>query len=53
MHPSLVRCDRTCSTAGQNIITTSYRGGHMMYTMKSELIKLTDDVKKFYDGFGS
>ncbi len=37
----------------KNITTTYYHGGHMMYTMKSELIKLTDEVKKFYDGFGS
>ena len=37
----------------KNITTTYYHGGHMMYTMKSELIKLTADVKKFYDGFGS
>lgn len=34
-----------------NITVTYYHGGHMMYTMKTELEKFTGDVKKFYDGF--
>jgi len=36
----------------KNIAVTYYLGGHMMYTMKSELEKFTVDVKRFYDGFG-
>lgn len=31
-----------------NISMTYYNGGHMMYTLESELQKLTEDVKQFY-----
>ncbi len=31
-----------------NITMTYYHGGHMMYTLESELKKLTDDVRHFY-----
>jgi len=34
-----------------NIKMTYYHGGHMMYTLKTELEKFTNDVKSFYDSF--
>jgi len=39
-------------TLRKNITMSYYQGGHMMYTIKAELEKLTKDARAFYDGAG-
>jgi len=36
------------SSLRPNIGMTYYEGGHMMYLIKSELVKMKEDAKKFY-----
>jgi len=35
-----------------NVTMTYYHGGHMMYTIKAELIKFTEDARRFYEEIG-